>query len=248
MKTIIIDDEILALKALEDDITTHCPELDIVSICTKSEEAIEQINHHKPELVFTDIQMPRMNAFTMLNQLNWKNFELIFVSAYNKYAVRAFEFSAIDYIVKPVDVNKLIKAVHKVKTKKSNEALEQKLSLIIHNMKFNNQDNYSLAIPTSYGLEFVEVKNLVHIQANNNYSDLYFADGKKIVVSKTLKHFCDILCDYQFIRIHQSHLVNSSFIKSFYKGAAGSVKLKDGTVLPISRSQKKAVSNFFLGK
>ncbi|MGK0316912.1 MAG: two-component system LytT family response regulator [Saprospiraceae bacterium] len=248
MKTILIDDEMMALESLIYDLNTHCPSVEIIKSVTTPEDAIKYINELKPDLVMSDIQMPRMNAFTMLEKLDYKDFDLILVTAFNKYAVRAFEFSAVDYLVKPVDPKKLITAIQKAKDKKASHDIEEKLALIMHNLKFGNNENYTLAIPTLDGAEFIEVKDLVYLSADSNYCHLFFADGEKLMVSKPLKHFANILVDHQFLRIHQSHMINTSFIKSYRKGLAGSIILKDGTSLPISRSCKSAVNQFLAGR
>ncbi len=247
MKTIIIDDERLALIALEKDIRTYCPNLTVIGKYSDPEEAIEQINLLKPGLVMTDIQMPIMNAFTMLERVKWKKFDLIFVTAFNKYAVKAFEFSAMDYLVKPVDSHKLIKAIQKVFERRHLKNLEEKLDLINHNIKFGG-NNYTLAIPTSKGAEFVDINDITHIKADSNYSKLFFQDGKTILVTKSLKHFTEILSESNYMRIHQSHLVNTSYIKTYLKGGSGTVVLRNGCNLPISRSQKASVIKFLLGK
>ena len=248
MRAILIDDESLALESLEYDIKEHCPEVDVIGMYTSTIKAIAEIERLKPDLVMTDIQMPRMNAFTMLDQVKWKNFDLILVTAFNKYAVLAFEFSACDYIVKPVDPQKLIAAVNKVKEKRNNDGIEDKLALIMHNLKFGSDDNYTLAIPTLDGAEFIEVQNITHIKADSNYCAIHFNDGTKLVVSKPMKHFADILGDHKLLKIHQSHVVNTAYIKRYRKGVAGSIILLDGTVLAISRSQKSVVNEFLLGK
>ncbi|MFT4535029.1 MAG: two-component system LytT family response regulator [Saprospiraceae bacterium] len=248
MKTILVDDEMMALESLTYDLNTHCPSVEIIKSVNNPEDAILHINELKPDLVMSDIQMPRMNAFTMLEKLDYKDFDLILVTAFNKYAVRAFEFSAVDYLVKPVDPQKLMTAIQKVQDRKASHDIEKKLALIMHNLKFGNNENYTLAIPTLDGAEFIEVKDLVYLSADSNYCHLFFADGEKLMVSKPLKHFANILVDHQFLRIHQSHMINTSFIKSYRKGLAGSIILKDGTTLPISRSCKSVVNQFLAGR
>lgn len=248
MKTILIDDELMALESLTYDLNTYCPSIEIIKSATNPEDAIQYINEFKPDLVLSDIQMPRMNAFTMLEKVDYKDFDLILVTAFNKYAVRAFEFSAVDYLVKPVDPEKLIAAIQKAKDKKASHDIEEKLALIMHNLKFGNNENYTLAIPTLYGVEFIEVQNLVYLSADSNYCHLFFANGDKMMVSKPLKHFANILTNHHFLRIHQSYMINTSYIKSYRKGVTGSMVLKNGISLPISRSCKPAVNQFLAGK
>lgn len=247
MKAVIIDDEIMALDSLEYDVKTYCPEIEIIGKFDDPEEAIIFINKYEPDIVMTDIQMPRMDAFGMIDQLTYTDFELILVTAYNKYAVRAFEFSAVDYIVKPVDPDKLRQAMIKAQEKKKNTDLEQRLSLILHNIKFGNKENHTLAIPTLEGAEFVEICDIMHCQADANYCNIHLTNGDKLVVSKPLKHFAELLTDRGFIRIHQSHLINTTYIRSYRKGSAGSLILKDGSVIPISKSYKSNLHDFMSG-
>ena len=220
MKTILIDDELMALESLTYDLNTHCPEIEIIKSLTNPEDAIECINDLKPDLVMSDIQMPRMNAFTMLERLDYKDF----------------------------DPKTLTTAIQKAKNKKATHDIEEKLALIMHNLKFGNNENYTLAIPTLEGAEFIEINDLIYLSADSNYCHLYFTNREKMMVSKPLKHFANILADHHFLRIHQSHMINTSYIKSYRKGIAGSIILKDGTTLPISRSCKSIVNQFLAGK
>ena len=247
MRVVIIDDEIHALESLEYDMEEYCPEFEIIGKFENPVEAVKFIDTYKPDIVLSDIQMPRMDAFAMIEALQYRDFELILVTAYNKYAVRAFEFCAADYIVKPVDPMKLRNALLKVIDKKKNQDLEEKLSLILHNLKFGSKENHTLAIPTLEGAEFVEVQEINHLKADSNYCALFLNDGTKLVVSKPLKHFDDILQDHGFLRVHQSYLINTIYIKSYRKGAGGNLILKNGTVIPISRSYKNNVNEFMLG-
>ena len=247
MRVVLIDDEIHALESLEYDMEEYCPEFQIIGKFDNPAEAVKFIDAEKPDIVLSDIQMPRMNAFAMIDALEYREFDLILVTAYNKYAVRAFEFSAVDYIVKPVDPMKLRNALLKVADKKKSHDLEEKLSLILHNLKFGNKENHTLAIPTIEGAEFVEVVDINYLKADANYCSLFLKDGSKLVVSKPLKHFSDILQDHGFLRVHQSYLINSIYIKSYRKGAGGNLILKDGTVVPISRSYKNNVNEFMMG-
>lgn len=247
MRVVIVDDEIHALESLEHDMAEYCPEFKIIGSFDNPINAVPFIEKEKPDIVLSDIQMPRMDAFAMIDALEYTDFALILVTAYNKYAIRAFEFSAVDYIVKPVDPMKLRNSLLKVKDLKKTDDLEEKLSLILHNLKFGNKENHTLAIPTLEGAEFVEVQDITYLKADANYCSLLLNDGTKLVISKPLKHFADILKDHGFLRVHQSYLINSIYIKSYRKGAGGNLILKDGTVIPIGRSYKVNVNEFIMG-
>lgn len=247
MRVVLVDDEIHALESIEHDMKEYCPEFDIIGSFDNPLEAVKFIEKEKPDVVLSDIQMPRMDAFTMINELEYKDFALILVTAYNKYAIRAFEFSAVDYIVKPVDPMKLRNSLLKVLDRKKTDDLEEKLSMILHNLKFGNKENHTLAIPTLEGAEFIEVNEISHLKADANYCSIFLKTGSKLIISKPLKHFADILKDHGFLRVHQSFLINSIYIKSYRKGAGGNLILKDGTVVPISRSYKNNVNEFIMG-
>ena len=247
MRVVIVDDEVHALESLEHDMKEYCPEFDIIGSFDNPLVAVQFIEKEKPDIVLSDIQMPRMDAFTMIESLEYKDFALILVTAYNKYAIRAFEFSAVDYIVKPVDPMKLRNSLLKVLDQKKTDDLEEKLSLILHNLKFGNKENHTLAIPTLEGAEFVEVQEITYLKADANYCSVLLENGSKLVISKPLKHFADILKDHGFLRVHQSYLINSMYIKSYRKGAGGNLILKNGTVIPISRSYKNIVNEFIVG-
>ena len=247
MRVVIIDDEVHALESLAHDMKEYCPEFEIIGSFDSPLLAIQFIEKEKPDIVLSDIQMPRMDAFAMIDKLKYKDFALILVTAYNKYAIRAFEFSAVDYIVKPVDPMKLRNSLLKVLNQKKSDDLEEKLSLILHNLKFGNKENHTLAIPTLEGAEFVEVHEITFLKADANYCSVLLQDGSKLVISKPLKHFADILKDHGFLRVHQSYLINSIYIKSYRKGAGGNLILKDGSVIPISRSYKNIVNEYIVG-
>ena len=177
MRVVIVDDEIHALESLEHDMKEYCPEFEIIGSSDNPLEAVLFIDKEKPDIVLSDIQMPRMDAFAMIDTLEYKDFALILVTAYNKYAIRAFEFSAVDYIVKPVDPMKLRNSLLKVLGQKKTDDLEEKLSLILHNLKFGNKENHTLAIPTLEGAEFVEVHEILYLKADANYCSLILKDG-----------------------------------------------------------------------
>lgn len=239
MKVILVDDEKLSLQSLANDLNHYCPELQIVAAENNPVQAITAINTLQPDIVISDIQMPEMNAFTMLDQLTWKNFSLIFSTAYSKYAIRAFEFSAVDYLLKPISKDKLIQAVKKARVAKENLQVGEKLKMVIHNLKFINQEHYTLAVPTTDGAEFIDVSQIIRVQAAANYCIIELKNNERIVVSKPLKHFDGILSSHNFIRVHQSHLVNGKEIRSYRKGKGGSLILKDESIIPISKNYKE---------
>ena len=247
IKAIIIDDEhnnIINLQAL---LQWHCPHVQVIAIAQNAHEGEEIILLHKPDLIFLDIQMPGANGFDLLRKLPKLNFEIIFVTAYDKYGIQAIKFSAIDYLLKPINVSELKQAIDKVMIKRSgykNIQLENLLELIKHQQQ---KEDHRIALPTAKETHFIKVSEVMRCEASNNYTTFFFESGKKIVVSKPIYEYEDLLNDYGFIRCHQSHLVNKKFVKSLVKEDGGYLLLDDNTTIPISKQRKETVKAL-LGK
>ncbi|MFT3680556.1 MAG: LytTR family DNA-binding domain-containing protein [Ferruginibacter sp.] len=235
---IIIDDEAKGRLALRQKLTDYCPEVTIVAEADSGQEGILLINKHTPDILFLDIEMPRMNGFEMLNNLAEKNFHLIFTTAYDQYAIRAIKYAAFDYLLKPVDVEELINTIHKLTntgvshTKKQAELLQQNIN---HPKKLMNK----LAIPTLEGLLFFDINDIEYLEAQSNYTNIYFNNKSKIIASKTLKEFEELLPVDKFFRVHHSYLINLNYIKKYIKGDGGQVELQSGAYVDIARRKKE---------
>lgn len=217
IKAIIIDDEERARNGLSSIIHEYCKEITIVDTCSNVPDGVIAINKHKPDLIFLDIEMPDYNGFELFGFFSDINFDIIFVTAYSQYAIKAFEVSAIDYLLKPVDIEALQKAVEKVKTKQTQIALHKRLELLKET--FATDEISKIALPMGDGLLFVEMKDIILFEADGAYTNLYMNNGSKILVSKRLKFFEDILVNrHHFFRPHRSHLININFIKKYIKG------------------------------
>jgi two-component system LytT family response regulator len=234
IRTIIIDDEERGRRTLKTQINKYCPELEIVGEANGVQSGLEIIRHEKPDVVFLDIQMQDGTGFDLLEQIPQVNFAIIFATAYDQYAVQAFKFSATDYLLKPIDPDHLIKAVEKLQSELNSQSLSKKLEAL-----FSNRNNFEkIALPTFDGIILVKIKQIIRCQSESNYTTLFLPENEKIVVTKTLKDFDEMLTPLGFFRIHQSHLINMAFVNKYIKGDGGSVKMDDGTVLEVARRRK----------
>lgn len=239
LTAIIIDDETNSRNALRQKITKHCNNVMIIADCENGEEGIEKIETQKPDIIFLDIEMPRMNGFTMLQQIKNKNFEVIFITAYDHYAIKAIKFSALDYLLKPVEVEDLKAAVEKVTQKRKQLDGNKRLELLLQNFLEEKTAHQRIAISSMEGLQFVTTNDIIYLEANSNYTSFYLADNRKITATKTLKDFEEILPASMFIRIHHSYLINKNGIEKYIKGEGGQVVMKNGVTLDVARRKKE---------
>jgi two-component system, LytTR family, response regulator len=235
---IIIDDEAKGRFALREKLSAYCPQIKLLTEATNGQEALMLIQHHKPQLIFLDIEMPRMNGFEMLNELPEKNFHIIFTTAYDQYAIKAIKYAAFDYLLKPIDIEELKAAVEKIDSKQNNQTKKQ-VELLQQNMQQQKKQLHKLAIPTLEGLLFFDINDIVHLEANSNYTNIHFVNKTKITASKTLKEFEELLPEDIFFRTHHSHLINLNFIKKYIKGDGGQIELQNGTYVDVSRRKKE---------
>ncbi len=238
IKTIIVDDERHSCEALQILIKDCCPELSVAAVCYSGEEALQEIVSLHPQLVFLDIEMPNMNGFQLLEQLPKIDFELIFTTSYDQYAIKAIKFSALDYLLKPVDREELEKAVQKM-LKKINNTIPQQLEILLQKINQPSIPVQRIALPTMQGLELVPVNTIISCSANNNYTEFFLSDKKRILVSRTLKEIEEILEDYAFLRVHHSHIINLNEIVRYIKGEGGYCIMTDGSSVDVSRSRKE---------
>jgi two-component system LytT family response regulator len=246
VKAILIDDELSSLQNLQQKLTEFCPDVKIIAATQKPEEAILLIQQHKPDVIFLDIEMPRMNGFRMLDEIGTFDFEIIFTTAYNHYAVDAIRISAFDYLTKPIAIADLQKAVQRLLATKQQNTRE-KIEILKASLNDKKSQEDKIAIPVSEGIDFIPIKNIVHIESSSNYSKIYFADGKNLLVTKLLKDFEDMLLPYHFYRIHNSHLINLNYIQKYIKADGGQVLMQNGTVIDVSRRKKEEFLKIIAG-
>ena len=247
MRAIIVDDELACVETLDIELGAYCPEITVIGKYTDAEEGCRQIQTLHPDVVFLDIEMPKLNAFDILSKCMPIDFDVIFVTAYDQYAVRAFDFNAVDYLLKPVEKDKLIQAVDKVTRNKDKGMSEERLLAIIENIKGSCTPSPNIALPTMEGYEFVRIDKILYAQADSNYAHIHLVDGKKLILSKTLKDIERMLASHHFARIHQSYLVNLSHVVKYMKGSGGYVVLDNKESLNVSRSYKSNLINQIKG-
>jgi two-component system LytT family response regulator len=238
LRAIIVDDEQSSLQNLQQKLTEFCPDIAVIATAEKPEEAILLIRQHKPDVIFLDIEMPRMSGLRMLDELTDYTGEIIFTTAYNHYAVDAIRISAFDYLVKPVSITELQNAVVRLVKYKQSETKER-LDILRQSLSETKSQEDKIAVPTGEGLEFIQIKNIVHIESSSNYSKIFLANGKNMLVTKLLKDFEDILLPYRFYRVHNSHLINMNYIQKYIRGEGGQVVLQNGDVVDVSRRKKE---------
>jgi two-component system LytT family response regulator len=239
MTAIIIDDELKGRIALRQKIKDYCSDVELVAEASDGEEGLRLIEQHHPDIVFLDIEMPRMSGFDMLQHLPRKNFHLIFTTAYDQYAIKAIKFAAFDYLLKPVDIEELQAAVTRIASeRKSADNTTGKLEVLKHNLQ-NRTSFGKIAIPTMEGLLFFNVNDIVHIEAQSNYTVFHFSNQPRLTVSKTLKEFEEILPSDIFFRPHHSHIINLHYIKRYIKGDGGQIEMQNGNFVDVSRRKKE---------
>ncbi len=238
IKAIIVDDEPYCCEALDALLNRYCPQVKVVGICYSGKEALQEIIEQKPQLLFLDIEMPRMNGFELLQKIPDPDFDLIFTTSYDQYAIKAIRFSALDYLLKPIDRDELQAAVHRVDTR-NHPPLARQLELLIHKMNLPASQINKVALPTMEGLQMVTVDKIISCESDSNYTIVFLKNKQKIVVSRTLKDIEEILEDYPFFRIHHSYLVNINEINKYVKGEGGYVVMTDGSKVDVSRSKKE---------
>lgn len=247
VKAIIIEDEQYNRENLTQLLQKYCPDVNIITCCSSASEGYEAILNLRPELVFLDIEMPGGNGFSLLEKLPQITFEVIFVTAYDNYGIKAIKFSALDYLLKPIDIAELSEAVKKAKEKLSLKQENQRMFHLLQNNKLPDTSK-TLALSLAEKIEFVEIGSIIRCEAENNYTIFYLKDKQKLIVSRTLKEFDELLSPYHFLRVHQSHLINLSEVKSFIKTDGGYIRMKDGSSVSISRQRKELVLRILTGK
>lgn len=246
IKTLIIEDEEASRETLRNYLGKYCPQVQIIEECKNIIEGKAAIEQHHPQLVFLDVEMPFGNAFDLIEQLDAIDFKIIFVTAYSHYAMKALNYSASYYILKPIDIEELENAVKKIEEellKTTQEEVQLQTKILLENLQ--NSNNKKVVLPTLEGFEVVDMGEIVRMEANDNFTNFYLKSGGKKVICRTLKFYEDILKDSGFMRIHRSHIVNMNYITSYKKGKGGQVELIDGSVVDVSSSRKDDLLKWF---
>jgi len=245
LRTIIIDDELDAITIIRSFLKTYCSDIEIVGEAVNISEAVKMILSSNPQLILLDIQLNGATGFDILDKFSNPNFQVIFITAHDAFALKAFQYNAIHYLLKPIDPNKLVQALNKVRINIQKDQLyQQRLSNLIQNYQSKKLDKITLS--TAEGLTFVRLEEILYLQSDVNYTLFFLQNGEKIIVSKSLKDYEKLLPEHQFFRIHQSYLVNIQYVKKVLKEDGGSVLMLSGKQLPISRRKKEAFLNLLM--
>jgi two-component system LytT family response regulator len=238
LKAVIIDDIEQARITLKKDLEVYTPDIEIIGEAGGVVEGVKLLRNLHPDVVFLDIQMQDGSGFDLLDLIQEINFRIIFITASDAHAIKAFRYAAIDYLLKPVDPDELKLAVQKLREKSSSE--NEKYKLLNESLKAGNKQT-RLALHTQEKIHVVNIADIIRCESNVNYTEFHFIDGKKLMVTKTLKEFEDLLNDHGFFRVHQSHLINTAFLCEFIKTDGGSIRMENGHVIPVSTRKKSQV-------
>ncbi|MDX1909172.1 MAG: LytTR family DNA-binding domain-containing protein [Bacteroidia bacterium] len=243
LKAVIVEDEKNSQELLRQLIVEYCPGVTVAAIAGSVAEALEAIRTHKPDLLLLDIELPDGDGFQVLEKWENKDFDVIFTTAYDQYAMRAFKFSAADYLLKPVDIEEFREAVNKVVEKRQSQPVQtdqsQKLEALLQNIRTAQQQPLKrIVLPTSNGFTVVNPDVILRCESDRNYTFIFLTDGRRILVSRTIKEYEEMLEDYNFFRVHQSHLINLNYLKNYIRGRGGYVELTDGTTVEVSARRK----------
>lgn len=241
IKALLVDDKQPSIELLKYLLQQNCPEIKEIATANSVREALQLLKNFQPDILFLDIQMPQQSGFDLLNAVNSWTFEVIFTTAYNEFAIQAIRFSALDYLLKPVDAGELVKAVERYKAKRLYAPAGGELyKNFIQNISSQNR---KLALPGTSTIKYVGLDEIIRLQADRNYTKLFFTNGKSFTAAKTLKEYEEVLgISGSFIRVHRMHLVNYNFIKEYER--EGVLTLKDGTSIEVSRRKKENLLKF----
>jgi two-component system LytT family response regulator len=245
IKAIIIDDEAHCLDTLSLLLQEYCPGVQIVEQCRSATKGLQAIEKLKPDLVFLDIEMPNMNGFEMLEQFTEIPFAIIFTTSYDQYAIKAIRFSALDYLLKPIDPKELVNAVKKVQEQRHLPMAEQ-FQMLLKQIQDKDHHFNKIAVPTAEGFELIPADQVIRCEADDNYTHLFIKSNRKIIACRTLKEMEEQLHDFSFfVRVHHSYLVNLNEVTKYIRGEGGYLVMSDGSVVNVSRSRKDSLMKLF---
>ena len=247
IRTVVIEDEEHSRKMLMGMLHENCRTINVVASADSVRSGLTTISEQRPELVFLDIELQSETSFEILEKLPEINFELVFTTAFDHYALKAIKFCAIDYLLKPIDLNELRIAVAKAEKRLNREYLNKNLEVLVNNLKSGSQNNHRIALSTLEGLLFVNVRDIIYCESSGPYTKFIFKQAAVIVTSKHLKEYEDLLSGYEFFRIHKSYLVNLQEIKKYIRGDGGHIIMSDGAALNVSKQRKESFLQIYSG-
>jgi two-component system, LytTR family, response regulator len=245
IKAILIDDEVHCLKTLGMLLKEYCSNVQVLEQCNDAATGLKAIELHKPDLVFLDIEMPQMNGFEMLQRLPQINFAIVFTTGYDQYAIKAFHFSALDYLLKPIEPKELTDAVKKVE-EQHHLPMPEQFEMLLKKISGVNSGFTKIAVPTAEGFELIAATDVIYFEAQSNYTHIFLKNKNKIIACRTLKNIEDQIQDYNFfVRVHNSYMVNLNEVARYVRGEGGYVVMSNNTSVNVSRSRKDALLKFF---
>ncbi|AYB35169.1 LytR/AlgR family response regulator transcription factor [Chryseolinea soli] len=236
---VLVDDETAGLEALQLALEKYCPDIAIKGIYDKPEEALAGIRKINPGLVFLDVQMPQLSGFDLLQQLSPIHFEVIFVSAHDQYAIKAIRFSALDYLLKPIDVEDLMHAVNRVKERQNHTSSSFQFQSVLNNIQLKSGRVEKLAVPTLQGIDFFNTQDILYCKAEGSYTQIVLKNNQQALVCKNLKDFESLLAESGFFRVHHSYIINLAHVEKYVKGEGGYVVLTENHHVDVSRRKKE---------
>lgn len=241
IRGIIVEDEKHSRETLVGLLHRYCKNVEIVAEADSYRGGLAMIKEHHPDVVFLDIQMPDGSGFRLLEELGEVNFEIIFTTAFDQFAIKAIKYSALDYLLKPIDPEELVNSLKKVEAKLSSRGVNENIQVLLDNIKSKEPDPHKIVLSTSEKIHIIETDQILRCESDNYYTNFFLIDGKKILVSKTLKENEEMLGGHNFIRPHKSHLVNVKYIKGFLRTDGGYIEMTDGSKIPVSRRKREKI-------
>jgi two-component system LytT family response regulator len=238
VRTVLVDDEVASIRVLKNLLSAHCPEVEIVGEADSVQSALKIISSCSPDLVLLDIAINNETAFDLLNSLNNIEFQIIFVTASDNHAVRAFKFSAVDYLLKPVDATDLQRAIKKVAKQSHEKEVLENLKALQENIQALKVTDQKMAVPTMNGLSFVVMKDIMRLEASGSCTKIYLSNGEQLTTTRIIKEYEDLLPANIFYRVHNAHIINLNRVQNYQKGRGGSVLMEDGTSIEVAFRRK----------
>lgn len=245
IRTIVLDDEPMARDAILALLDRFCPEVEVIGVAGDIEAGVRLIRQNKPELLILDIHLTDGTSFDLLERLGNDQYKIIFITAFEEYAITAFKFSAMDYILKPVNPDELVAAINKVHDSLDKESMTRRMEILFQSLNIKSGEGRKIALRTSSSVHIVDLSDIIRCQSDKNYTQFYLTTGDPVVVSKTLKEFEELLVPYHFVRVHQSHLVNLNHIRRYDKVEGGLLILSNNSQVPVSLRKKDELMKVF---
>jgi len=245
INSVIIDDEVHSVETLKWKLERFCPDVNLKASFTDPTEGLDYLKKDKPNLLFLDIEMPKLNGFGVLEKLGNVDFDVIFTTAYDEFGIRAIKFSALDYLLKPIQRNELIEAIEKFKGKDQHHISSKQLDVLFSNIRKDGKSSGKIALATKESIEFVLPDDIVTCSSDSNYTIVYLKDGRRKLLSRTLKDFEELLTEFNFFRTHHSHLANLNHVREYVRSDGGYLVMSNKMNIPVSRSKKEELLNLF---